>query len=61
MRLTRCVANSYIISLKGRDVVEAHTKWINTQVANTNSSWVASMYNAASAKGTSLPIRAERV
>jgi len=44
-------ANSYIISLKSQDVVAAHTKWINTQVANTNSSWVASTYNMTAAQG----------
>ncbi|KAG9081020.1 subtilisin-like serine protease [Ceratobasidium sp. 370] len=37
-------ANSFIIALKSQDVVEAHNKWINTQVAGTNNSWVAATY-----------------
>jgi len=42
-------ANSYIIALKSQEVVEAHTKWINTQVAGTDNSWVAAMYTTATA------------
>ncbi|KAG9126046.1 subtilisin-like serine protease [Ceratobasidium sp. 392] len=39
-------ANSYIIGLKNQDVVAAHTNWIKTQVANTNTSWVSQMYTS---------------
>ncbi|QRW14048.1 subtilisin-like protease 8 [Ceratobasidium sp. AG-Ba] len=48
----RAGTNSYIIGLKNVDVVAAHTNWINTQVANTNNSWVKSMFtNTTAASG----------
>lgn len=46
------VANSYIISLKSQEVADKHMNWINRQVANTNTSWVGSVYNVTAAQGT---------